>query len=327
MSLYAFTLVVIILSYLLTFFVRKWAIHKSILDLPNDRSSHTIPTPRGGGIAVAAVWFLGLIILFWQGQIVKPLFFALLCGIPLSLIGFLDDVFNLKPATRFGIQLLSALAGLIILGGLQHVDVGFYTINWYWVLFPVALIGIIWSINLFNFLDGIDAYIGSESAFIGLSVYILFGDKLGLLLTSSVAGFLIWNWPKAKIFMGDVGSTLIGFIVAILAIYFENKGGSIITFLILSSVFWFDATITLFRRWRNKEQLSQAHRKHAYQRIVQSGFGHQKTVLWSVGLNILGLILAFLSEKYPLYKLAFLCFDILILYITLKLVDRRNAFN
>jgi UDP-N-acetylmuramyl pentapeptide phosphotransferase/UDP-N-acetylglucosamine-1-phosphate transferase len=319
---------VFVLSFVLTYFVRIWAIRKSIIDHPNDRSSHTIPTPRGGGIAIAISWFLGLAYFYCTNRIDSALFFALLAGVLLTIVGFLDDVLNLNPGIRFLIQFICAVLGLYFLSGMQFLDLGFVSINNAYVLTPIAAIAIVWLINLFNFLDGIDGYISTEVIFVGLSIFVLFNDNVGLLLAVVTLGFLFWNWQKAKIFMGDVSSTLLGYNVAIFAIYYQNQNkASIIIWLILTSVFWFDATITLFRRIRNKENLGQAHRKHAFQRIVQAGFSHQKTVLWALLLNIIGLGFVFLSLSFPKLSTLFLLLDIGLLFMVLKYIDKKKPFE
>jgi Fuc2NAc and GlcNAc transferase len=318
---------VFLISFIFTWVVKYIAIKKSIIDIPNDRSSHTFPTPRGGGLAVVIVFFVGLTYFFFEGQIDKHLFYALLSGLPLTLIGFADDVISLKPGVRFLVQFVCAGLALFFLGGL-YLQLIVFNLNMVWLLTPVAFIAIIWSINLFNFLDGIDGYIGSEIIFIGFSIFFLTGENIGILLVTSVGGFLFWNWPKAKIFMGDVGSTFLGFTIAILAIYHQNNHITTLpVWLILTSVFWFDATLTIFRRIKNKEKLSQAHRKHAYQRIVQAGFSHQKTTLWALAINIVGLGLAWLANTFKTYNLVFLILDILILYIVLRIIDKKKPFR
>jgi Fuc2NAc and GlcNAc transferase len=321
-------ILVFTLSFFLTWVVRKLAIKNSIIDHPNDRSSHSIPTPRGGGIAVAISWFIGLIYFSFTKQIDNNLFYALLAGIPLVVIGFLDDVHTLKPGIKFLIQFICACLGLFFLSGLRNLDLGFLSFECTWILTPLALIAIIWLINLFNFLDGIDGYISAEIIFIGLSMFVLFSDSLGLLIASSVLGFLFWNWQKAKIFMGDVCSTLLGYNVAIFAIYYQNTNkSSLIIWLILTSVFWLDATVTLLRRIKNKENLGQAHRNHAFQRIVQAGFSHQKIVFYALLLNILGFGFIILALKMPGLGILFLAIDILILFIVLKIIDKKKPFE
>ena len=329
-----FYLIIFIVSLILTWVVRYIAIRKSIIDIPNDRSSHAVPTPRGGGLAVIVVLYAGLAYLFYQKMIQINLFYALLCGLPLSIIGFADDILNLKPVVRFFVQFVCACSALYILGGLRFLDLGIFALQpaqnsiLSMLLILFAFIAIIWSINLFNFLDGIDGYIGSEIVFAGIAIFLLSGENIGILLATSVGGFLIWNWPKAKIFMGDVGSTLLGFIVAIMAIYHQNNHIlSIPVWLILTSVFWFDATITLFRRIKNKEKLSQAHRKHAYQRIVRAVWSHQKTTLSALAINVAGLGLAWLANTFKTYSLAFLALDILILYVVLRIIDKKKSFS
>jgi UDP-N-acetylmuramyl pentapeptide phosphotransferase/UDP-N-acetylglucosamine-1-phosphate transferase len=315
-------------SFGLTYLYRKYAIHRGIFDLPNARSSHIVPTPRGGGIAVAIAMYSGFILLFVYGRMNYSLFMAILCGIPISIIGFIDDIKGLRPGIRSIVQMFCAILALYFLGGLQNLDLGFVTIKYTWLLTVLAVFGIIWSINLFNFLDGIDGYIGTEIVFIGLSFFLLTMDLSSVMLAMSVLGFLIWNWPKAKIFMGDVGSTLLGFIVAIMIIYYQNEMQvSIIEALILTSVFWFDATVTLFRRIANKEKLNEAHRKHAYQRIVQAGFSHQPTVLWALVLNFVGFGLAWLAMKFEAWNWLFLMIDLTMLLFVLRYIDRKKAFD
>jgi len=319
---------IFIFSFSLTYFVRKWAISKSILDVPNERSSHSIPTPRGGGIAIAIAWFIGLLYFHFTNKIDKQLFLALLSGMPLAIIGILDDILNLKPGLRFLVQFLSAGLALFFLSGLQVLDFGLFSIESQWLLMPIGLIAIMWAVNLFNFLDGIDGYISTEVIFICIAYFVIFQENITLILALAVLGFLAWNWPKAKIFMGDVGSTLLGFNIAILAIYYQNETEiSIIVSLILTSVFWFDATITLLRRIKNKEKLKEAHRKHAYQRIVQAGFSHQKTVLWALVLNMVGFGLAWMAIRFENWNWMFLVINLVILFFVIRYVDKRKSFE
>jgi len=315
-------------SFLLTFIVRRWALRKAILDRPNERSSHTIPTPRGGGIAVAITWFLTITLLFIGDGIDSALYYALLCGLPISVIGLMDDMITIIPKIRLLIQVASALLAITILGGLNGVDIGFSLLSSPYLFSIIAVIGIIWFTNLFNFLDGIDGYISAEVVFIGLAMLILSGIVLPVFLAAATAGFLIWNWQPAKIFMGDVGSTLLGFSIGVLAIHYHNSNdSSIIIWLMITSLFWFDATLTIYRRWRNNEQLSKAHRKHAYQRMVQSGFSHQKTVLCSTIINLAIMGLVYLAIKFPNYSLPLLGVNILFLYTIIKMVDKRFPFT
>lgn len=298
------------------------------MDIPNDRSSHTIPTPRGGGIAIVFSWFLGLIWLYVNQSLEAPLFLALLSGIPLVIIGYLDDVYTLHPKIRFLVQSLATLLALWFLGGLGMVNYGFGSIMNSWVLTPIAFFAILWAINLFNFLDGIDGYAASECIVVCLGLFIFTGNVVTLLLVFSCMGFLILNWPSAKIFMGDVGSTLLGFNIAVFAIFFQNTMNfSIILVAILTGAFWFDATLTLFRRWRNHENLSEAHRKHAYQRLVQSGFSHQRVTLGLLGVNIVLFGMAYLAYLYSDLLLGMFFLSIVLLRFIIRYSDKRKAFK
>jgi len=326
MNIFIFLVVVFIVTLTLTYFVRRWAINKSILDLPNDRSSHTIPTPRGGGIAIAIVWFLAFSYLFLKKEIDSVLFYALLCGLPISIIGFIDDLISISPKVRLMIQVASATLAIIILGGLNSIDIGFSIISTQYFFSIISIIGIVWFTNLFNFLDGIDGYISAEVIFIGLSFFILYGFISPLILAIVTAGFLILNWQPAKIFMGDVGSTLLGFTIGIFAIFYQKNGeSSIIIWLMITSLFWFDASITLFRRWRKREKLSLPHKKHAYQRIVQYGWSHQRTVVWAQIINLPIFGLSWLSVLFPLLILPFFCIIVVYLYTIINIVDKRNT--
>jgi len=323
-----FYLSLILVSFIGVWLYRKIAIKKKILDIPNARSSHDVPTPRGGGIALAAAWFLAITYehLFYSSMPLE-LYLASWAGGLLAIVGILDDIYSLSPKVRFITQIIVAALGLYFMGGLTHVDLGFATIESKWILTPLAFIAIIWFINLFNFLDGIDGYLATEVIFITLAACAIVLNAVALILASVTLGFLFLNWQKAKIFMGDVGSTLLGYNIAILAIYYQNTDRtSIIIWLMLSSVFWFDATLTLFRRFRNKEKLTQAHKKHAYQRIVQSGFSHQKTVIFSLVINIIILGFVLIANQYQEYYLLFFAVNLVFLYIVDKLIGKRKPF-
>ena len=316
-----------LLSLLLTFLIRKIAIKKIIIDIPNERSSHTAPTPRGGGLAIVISWYIGITFLFFVNQLDKHLYLALLSGIGLAIIGIIDDVISLKPSFRLLVQAVSAISALYFLNGfeihsIQQNNLLFNAIIWF-----ITIIGIIWFINLFNFLDGIDAYASLEAIFIVLAIYFFVGSPLFLVLFASILGFLFWNRPKAKIFMGDVGSTQLGFILVILGIYFHNiTEFNFINWLMLSSLFWFDASYTLFRRWRNNEKLSQPHKKHAYQRIVQAGFSHLKTDIYALIVNIIILFLVYLSVKIPTLTIPSFATTIVLLFVITIRIDKLFPF-
>jgi Fuc2NAc and GlcNAc transferase len=251
----------------------------------------------------------------------------LLSGLLLACTSLIDDIIDLKPSIRLLAQIITAVVAFIFLKGIQPVPLFGKEIFPSLILYAITIIGMVWFINLFNFLDGIDGYASLEAITLVLAYYLLTGHYINLILIASVLGFLIWNWPNAKIFMGDVGSTQLGFIIVVLGVYFHNENSlSIIYWLILSAPFWFDATLTLFRRWRNREKLSQAHRKHIYQRLVQSGFSHLKVDILLILLNTLLTALVFICIKYNLPQLFLLILTLSVMYIITLYADKRKPF-
>jgi Fuc2NAc and GlcNAc transferase len=305
----------------MTYLIKEYAIKKSFLAKVNERSSHHIPTPHGGGIAIAISWFIGLIYLYIHNNIDQSLFYALMIGIFISILSFLDDIYELSMKIRLFFQAIVALCALYLLGGLEYIDVIFFNIENMYITTIFAFLLILWFINLYNFLDGIDGYAGSEAVFLAIAAFVVFGGEYFLILSASVTGFLIWNWHRAKIFMGDVGSTLLGYNTAVFTIYYSNiESSNIWIWAILFSVFWVDATMTLYRRYKNGEKLSQAHKQHIYQRLNQMGWSHSKVTLGSVCLNvILFVILMSLSNIYIASLISFL-----ILYSLIKYIDKKE---
>jgi Fuc2NAc and GlcNAc transferase len=284
--------------------------------------------PRGGGLAIVLAWYFGITVLYYLKYIESSLYFAMLSGILLAIISLIDDLISLKPVIRLSAQIITALAAFVLIKEINPVIILGVEINSLVILYPLVIIGIVWFINLYNFLDGIDGYASLEAITIAASMFIFTGSLINFMLIACILGFLFWNWPKAKIFMGDIGSTQLGFILIVLGIYFHNKSElSIVNWIMLSSLFWFDATLTLFRRWRNKEKLSVAHRKHAYQRAVQSGMTHQKTVLLSIVINVIIASLVFISRKYEFLLIPSFIFNLLFLYGITLLIDRKVPFG
>jgi UDP-N-acetylmuramyl pentapeptide phosphotransferase/UDP-N-acetylglucosamine-1-phosphate transferase len=315
------------LSLILTWIIKSVAIKHRIVDVPNERSSHDIPTPRGGGLAVVASWFIAITILFFSDYIESSLYYALMTGVLLAIVSLIDDIFSLSPIIRLLAQTTAAIIAFNFLNGIAAVNISGLTIVSPYILYPVALIGIIWFINLFNFLDGIDGYASLEALTIAAIMMIFTSNLMNLVLIACVAGFLFWNWPKAKIFMGDIGSTQLGFILIILGIYFHNQSHfSIIHWIMLTSLFWFDATLTLFRRWKNSEKLSLAHKKHAYQRAVQSGLTHQQTILISEVVNLVIIGLIFVSKRFEYLLIPAIMLNIVLLYLITRFIDRKVPF-
>jgi Fuc2NAc and GlcNAc transferase len=317
-----------ILSLTLTDFIRKFALKRSLTDNPNFRSLHTEPIPRLGGIAILLTWFPALVLLFLNHAIEKSLFFSLLCGIPVAIVSILDDIRSINPIIRLVVHIISSLLAFYFLGFLRSfitIDIGFdYSI----LLYAIAVVGMVWFINLFNFMDGIDGFAAVEAIFIAFVLYFFSGNLICLLLIACVIGFLFWNWPKAEIFLGDAGSTQLGFILIVLGIYFHNSFQlSILNWTMIAAPFWFDATFTLFRRWRNKENLGKAHKKHAYQRIVQFGFSHRRTLFVLVIINTMIFVMILLYREINMLKFPLTILTLAGLYLIYRMVDVRTPFD
>jgi UDP-N-acetylmuramyl pentapeptide phosphotransferase/UDP-N-acetylglucosamine-1-phosphate transferase len=316
-----------VISFFLTNFIRNIAIKHSIIDIPNERSLHNVPTPRVGGLAIVITWYCGITILFSLGKIDNRLYYALMSGVILAIISLLDDIINLKPSFRLLIHFITALSAFLFLGNLRPLIIPSIEINYPLLIYPFAIVGMVWFINLFNFMDGVDGFASIEAIIISIVLLYFSGNIINVLFIACISGFLFWNWPKAKIFMGDIGSTQLGFILVVLGIYFHNKYQfSILNWIMLSSPFWFDATFTLFRRWRRGEKLSQAHRKHAYQRIVQAGFSHLKVDMYLILVNLIIIAMILIYREIKILQIPLCLLSILFLYYLTKRIDRKIPF-
>lgn len=250
-----------------------WALHKAILDQPNHRSSHTRPTPRGGGLGIVAACTLGIAAATLSGWLSPQLAGALACGLPIALTGYIDDRVSLSARVRLLVQALCALAALSLLTPLPPLTL----FGW---LLPSALtfglyfLATIWLTNLFNFMDGIDGIAAGQAIAAGLVWYVLLGPAAALpmlVLGVAAAGFLVYNRPPARIFMGDVGSAFCGFyiMVATLAMGLQSELPWPPAWFLPVAPFILDATITLITRILRGERASQAHRSHGYQILAR----------------------------------------------------------
>jgi Fuc2NAc and GlcNAc transferase len=324
-------ILVALASYSLTALVRFYALKKSILDIPNERSSHLIVTPRGGGLAVVATFIFSLVFMAALDIVSVNIAVALVGGgLMIAAIGWLDDRNSVSPRLRLAVHFLAAFWALYWLGGFTQMELGFTTIQLGWAGSVIAAVGIVWLINLYNFMDGIDGIAGTEAICValGAGVLLFWGGSTGLawvclILAMAVGGFLVWNWPPAKIFMGDVGSGFLGFTFAVLALWSENVGAMpFIIWLLLLGVFIIDSTITLIKRISKGEKLYKAHRSHVYQLAVQAGYSHKQVTLTVLLINIiLGIIAAMALYYYN--HLGFIASAALIMLIITHLIMGR----
>lgn len=320
-----------IFSYLLTFLIRRWAISRRLLDKPNTRSSHTKVTPLGGGIAVVTCWYIVITILYFFNPEIMPkkLLLALLPGLLLVYIGMRDDERQVSPWARLLIQIVVAGTSMFFLGGLSQIDFGLFVWHSPILVNIIAFIAFLWFINLFNFYDGIDGNLGTESAAISLMSVILIPSALNPLVffTACVGGFLVWNWQKAKIFMGDAGSTFLGFNFAVFGIYFQNEYRiSIILWLLICGVAFFDTTYTLVRRIIYKENILLPHKNQLFHRLVLSGFSHQQVVFIQQCLNVIICIGVWYAYHHPIAIIPVSIIVLLIFAVYAYWVEKRYPF-
>ena len=287
------------LSLLMTAGLRRYALARSLMDIPNARSSHSVPTPRGGGVAIVLAFLAALPVLAWANALPWPAMWGLLgAGGWIALVGFLDDHSHIPARFRLLGHFAGAIWALFWLGGLPPLKVLGYSIDLGWVGHVLAAVYLVWLLNLYNFMDGIDGIASVEAITVcitGALLYALAGQPAlalaPLLLALAVAGFLYWNFPPARIFMGDAGSGFLGIALGILSLQAARIAPELLwSWLILLGVFIVDATFTLLRRLLRGERVYEAHRSHAYQ-FASRRFGrHLPVTLAVAAINLCWLL-------------------------------------
>ncbi|WP_456256290.1 MraY family glycosyltransferase [Pseudomonas iridis] len=281
---------VCVFSFFLTGLLHRYAVAKSVLDVPNDRSSHSVPTPRGGGVSIVVAFLASLVLIFYWGQIGSGDFFSLIvAGVGVALVGFMDDHGHIAARWRLLGHFAAAIWGLVCIGGLAPMKVFGSMIDLSWFGNCLALLYLVWMLNLYNFMDGIDGIASVEAICVCVGVSLLYGITGHgvmiwgpLLLAIAVLGFLFWNFPPAKIFMGDAGSGFLGVMLGILSLQATWVDADFLWgWLILLGVFIVDATFTLMRRLLQGAKVYEAHRSHAYQ-YASRHFGSHLSVTASV---------------------------------------------
>lgn len=258
-----------------------------VLDHPNERSLHDRPVPRGGGLAILIAISIccAAVALFYSAHVLVGMGLGTLI---VAVVSFIDDRRSITPAGRLVAHV--AASAVILYSGLVLHELEIPGMSWDWS--PIAgavlsAVSIVWMINLYNFMDGMDGFAGGMAVF-GFGTFAVMGWAAGhdaflsvsLIIAAASAGFLFFNFPPARIFMGDVGSSTLGLLAATLSLWGTKDG--IFPFwiaVLVFSPFIADATVTLLRRLMRREKLWQAHKTHYYQQLVQAGWGHRKTVL------------------------------------------------
>lgn len=292
MNYWLLLLLVTLLALVLTGLLRRYALASSLLDVPNARSSHSVPTPRGGGVAIVLSFLFGLPLL---GGSSAGLYEALYgAGLGVALIGFLDDRRHIAAHWRLIGHFSAAFWVLFWLNGLPALSLWGHEFSLGWFGYPLGALYLVWLLNLYNFMDGIDGLASLEAISVclgGALLHFLSGDGLValtlLLLAASVTGFLFWNFPTARIFMGDSGSGFLGIALGIFSLHAVWQSQQLLwSWLILLGVFIVDATWTLLCRLLRGKKIYQAHRSHAYQRAVRLYGGHRPVSLAILAINV-----------------------------------------
>lgn len=284
-----------LMSWVLAIAIRAYAIRSSLIDQPNERSSHSVPTPRGGGLAIVATFMLLAVALSSLVPVPSGLLPSLLgSGALVAWVGWLDDRYTVAARWRFLAHLVAATISVWLMGGIPpvaafgiDVDLG--------RLGPVlAVLYLVWMTNLYNFMDGIDGIAGIEAVTVAASGaacwWLASGTPLWglpLLLAMATAGFLIVNYPPARIFMGDVGSGFLGIVLGLLSLWTAQHESQVFwCWFILFGCFMVDATTTLVRRVVRGEKFYEAHRSHAYQYASRVHASHKAVSLAVGALNV-----------------------------------------
>jgi Fuc2NAc and GlcNAc transferase len=290
-----FFIVVAVVAMVGTGMVRAYALRHDVLDVPQARSSHSTPTPRGGGLAIVVAFLGALVVLLLHGNVDRGTAIGIGgAALLVAVVGFIDDHRSLPARVRFIAHVVAAAWGLWWLGGLPPLIVAGRTVGGGIIATVVAGVALVWLLNLYNFMDGIDGLAGAEAVTICagamLAQYMAgvgAASALTLALAAASLGFLLWNLPPARIFMGDVASGFLGITLGLIAIRDASLSAPLLaSWTILLGVFVVDATATLLRRMRRGERVWEAHRSHAYQVVSRAWNSHGRVTLTVALINL-----------------------------------------
>ena len=300
------------LAVLFTQIYRQQLMGSRLMDIPNARSMHATPIIRGGGLVFILLGLSSLPLLGYLTQTSWHDYFPLAMAIvAVAGISFADDLYHLSARMRFAVH---GFAALLITGFMMpdYLNMGFVVLTHVWWMRIFVFLCILWAINHFNFMDGLDGFCAMQAFFLFSSyavLFMLYGNTFYqgfcMALSASILGFLFFNFPPAKLFMGDVGSATLGLISFSLALIGQQDHIPLYYWFVLNGLFLFDATITLLRRIAYGEKWSTPHRKHAYQRLRQMGVSVKGILSGQLLINaffLLGVVLLF-TEKFSVITL------------------------
>jgi Fuc2NAc and GlcNAc transferase len=319
-----------LLAFATTYFMRVYALKKNIIDNPNERSSHSVPTPRGGGVAVVCSYLLALAVLIYSQQLTVHIGLTLMAAsFVIALLGFLDDHGHINSMLRLAVHFLVAIGVVISLGGFAEVT-AFNGLQLGFIANIIAVLFLVWLLNLYNFMDGINGIASVEAITTTVSMAVLYyvlntilNSDILWLLAACVFGFLLWNFPKAKIFMGDACSGFLGLTLGILALIALKEDLALFcAWVICLGVFVVDATYTLIKRVLNGYKMYDAHRSHSYQILSRQWGSHTPVTLAVAAINIFWLFpIAYMAvmQNWAYPELAVLIAYLPLILIAIKL--------
>ncbi len=325
-----------ILSYLGVLGLRKWILREQILDIPNQRSSHTIPTPRGGGLIIVILVLITIVVLTFINQAWTVGTMLLVAGGLIAQVGWQDDRHSLSAPVRLLLQSLAAFAVIAMVGYFHDVTFPVLgTLHLGLLGIPVTLIWIVGLTNAYNFMDGIDGIAGGVALVSGigwmvLSLLIGYGFSsypmwIGLVIGAASLGFLVHNWVPAKIFMGDVASTFLGFFFAVLPLLTSNLQGKAATVgAIFTWTFLLDTLITFITRAIKHQKVLSAHRSHLYQRLTLAGWQpYAVSLLYMILSGVAGVLNIGWVQGYLLFDY-FILIGLPIIWVVLWIILRSR---
>jgi glycosyltransferase WbpL len=320
-----------VLSYIGVYFIRRYAERRQILDHPNERSSHSMPTPRGGGLAIVLIVTGTGLSVIREAELNHALIY-IICGLVIAWLGWRDDVHSLSARVRFAVQGLVAAVSIYGLGYFKSVTiplVGELQLGVVGVV--ITFLWIIGLTNAYNFMDGIDGIAGGVALAGGVGWMLLatnahspFAFWIALAIAASSLGFLGHNWSPAKIFMGDVASTFLGYTFAALPLLSSDKSGDALMLgTLLMWTFILDPSVTFWQRAFRRENLFTAHRTHLYQRLVIGGYSHVAISTLYISLTLLAGLLSYAWSWGQVYAPPLIILGLPLIWILLSRYTAR----
>lgn len=315
------------LAFLLSY-VCVWAIIRaskrlSLLDFPTWRSSHLVPTPRGGGAGAITAILIVIVAAADAGGLTWRVSLALFAVIPTALVGWIDDRGSAPISTRLAAHISSGVLLLPVALADIHPPIFVIALGLGWVILTVS------AINVLNFMDGIDGIIALQTIILGFHYALLSPDDalpriIGLAMCGGAGGFLIWNWPPARIFLGDVGSGAFGVLGILGGVMLSKEGVPFLHIFLPVFPLCLDAALTILRRWKRSEKMTEAHRSHLYQHLANGTWGHAKVSLAYAFSAAVGSLLA-ITLRGQAFLIAAIIYGILVIALELGLYSAYSA--